>query len=100
MDEVKAANKTNKKNKIPAKVPIPIEANTLGKVINIKEGPLPRLAASPPLKANTAGMIIKPAKMAINVSKISTCDVLFSISTSFFIYDPNVIKMPIAMDKE
>ena len=39
IDEVSAANKTNKKNKIPAPCPKPIDAKTFGKVINIKEGP-------------------------------------------------------------
>ena len=42
------------------------------------------VSGSPPENANTAGMIIKPAIIAIAVSKISTLVVELSIDTSFF----------------
>ena len=79
---VKAASKTSKKKVIPAKVPTPILAKVLGNVINISEGPACNVLGSPPEKANTAGIIIIPAKRAIPVSNISICVVDFSISTS------------------
>ena len=59
-------------------------ANTLGMVMNINAGPACKVPGSPPEKANTAGMIIRPAMMAMIVSKISTCSVDSSIETSFF----------------
>ena len=43
-----------------------------GMVMNISEGPALSFPGSPPEKANTAGMIIRLARMAIAVSKIST----------------------------
>lgn len=63
---------TNRKNKIPTAVPNPIFANTFGMVINISAGPAFKVSAFPPEKANTAGIIIRPAMIAIAVSKIST----------------------------
>ena len=60
----------------------PMEEKTFGRVTNIRAGPLLRAAASPPEKANTAGMIISPARIAISVSKISTWAVVLSMFTS------------------
>ena len=85
MELVSAAQSTSRKNMIPTKVPIPILANTFGMVINISDGPAWRVSGSPPENAKTAGMIIRPAIMAIAVSKISTFVVEPSIETSFFI---------------
>ena len=79
---VAAARSTNTKNRIPAILPTPILANTFGSVMNIKDGPACRSSGLPPENANTAGMIISPASIAIAVSKISTCVVDFSRSTS------------------
>ena len=58
-------------------------AKTFGSVINIKDGPACKLSAASVEKAKTAGITIKPAKIAIAVSNNSTCLVDFSISTSF-----------------
>ena len=85
MELVIAANNTNRKNKIPTAVPNPIFANTFGMVINISAGPAFKVSAFPPEKANTAGIIIRPAMIAIAVSKISTFWVDSSIEVSFFI---------------
>ena len=82
---VSAANRTSAKKTMPMMEPNPILANILGMVMNIREGPAPSAWGSPPEKAKTAGMIIRPASMAIPVSKISTCIVDSSILTSFFI---------------
>ena len=75
-------------------------ANTLGIVINMSEGPALSVSGSPPEKANTAGIIMRPAMIAIAVSNIPTFIVEFSIETSFFMYEPNVISIPIAIDSE
>ena len=83
MELVIAANNTSKKNRIPIPVPRPILANTFGMVINISAGPAFSVSGSPPEKANTAGMIIRPAIMAIAVSKISTFWVESSMDISF-----------------
>ena len=80
-----AANNTNKKKIMPMPVPNPILANTLGIVMNIKDGPAFNVSISPPEKENTAGIIINPAMIAMAVSKISTFSVEPSIETSFFI---------------
>ena len=56
-------------------------SNTRGRVTNISAGPLFSAAVSPPEKANTAGMTIRPASTAMAVSKISTCAVVCSMST-------------------
>ena len=82
---VTAANSTNKKNTIPIAVPKPILAKTFGMVINIREGPACSVSGSPPENAKTAGIIIRPAMIAIAVSKISTFSVDFSMEVSFFI---------------
>ena len=72
---VRAANKTNRKNKIPMILPKPMLAKMFGIVINISDGPALRVSALPPENANTAGMIIRLAMIAMAVSKISTCSV-------------------------
>ena len=46
-------------------------ANTLGRVMNISEGPAFSFSGSPLKKENTAGIIIRPARKAIAVSKTS-----------------------------
>ena len=53
-----------------------------------------------PENAKTAGIIIRPAIIAIPVSNISTFLVEDSIGTSFFIYEPKVTRIPIAIDRE
>ena len=84
MELVSAAQSTNTKNRITIGVPSHILAKTIGIVMNISAGPACRVFGSPPENANTAGMIIKPAIIAIAVSKISTLVVELSIDTSFF----------------
>ena len=84
MELVTAANSTSRKNKTPTMVPRPMLSNTLGMVINIREGPAFRVPGSPPEKANTAGMIIRPAITAMAVSKNSTFWVDSSMEMSFF----------------
>ena len=69
---------------MPMAVPKPMESKTLGIVMNISDGPAFSASGSPPEKANTAGMIIRPAMMAMAVSKISTFRVELSMETSFF----------------
>lgn len=80
---VKAANRNIRKKAMPTTDPIPILENILGSVIKVREGPAFNTFISPPENANTAGIIISPAKRAIAVSKNSTCVVDFSMSTSF-----------------
>lgn len=80
---VTAANSTSRKNKIPTTVPNPIFSNTFGIVININAGPACRVSGSPPENANTAGMIISPAIIAIAVSNTSTFLVESSSDVSF-----------------
>ena len=82
---VTAAQSTSRKNIIPTSLPSPMLSNTFGIVINISDGPACKLVASPPENANTAGIIISPAIIAIAVSKISTFLVESSIATSLFI---------------
>ena len=82
---VRAANNTSRKNKIPTPVPSPIFANTFGIVINMSEGPACSVSGSPPENANTAGIIISPAMIAIAVSNTSTFRVAPSMDVSFFI---------------
>ena len=79
---MRAASSTSTKNRIPAAVPIPILANTFGKVINMRDGPACKFSGFPPEKEKTAGMIINPASIAIPVSKISICVVERSRSIS------------------
>ena len=97
---VSAANSTRTKNRIPTALPKPISANIFGIVLNISDGPEFSALGSPPEKAKTAGIIMSPASIAIPVSNSSTCLVESSMLTSFFIYEPNVISMPIAIDRE
>ena len=82
---VTAANSTSTKNRIPTAVPNPMLANTFGIVINIRDGPACSVSGSPPENAKTAGMIIRPAIIAIAVSKISTFLVESSMEVSFLI---------------
>ena len=82
---VRAAKRTRRKNSVPPSLARPVDSRTLGIVMNIREGPALRAAGSPPEKANTAGMIIRPASMAMPVSKISTLTVALSMDTSSFI---------------
>ena len=72
------------KNRMPTAVPRSILANTFGIVINMSAGPACRVSGSPPEKAKTAGMIMRPAMIAIAVSKISTFCVESSMEVSFF----------------
>ena len=70
---------------MPTKVPSPILSKTFGMVMNIRDGPAWSVLESSPEKANTAGMIIRPAMMATAVSNISTFSVDSSMEMSFFI---------------
>ena len=97
---VSAASRTSTKNRMPRAEPSGMLENTFGIVTNISEGPAFNAFGSPPENANTAGMIMSPARIATAVSKISTCSVAFSMDTSRFMYEPNVIRMPIAMERE
>ena len=81
---VSAAKSTRTKNRMPMAVPRPMESKTLGMVMNISDGPAFSAAGSPPEKAKTAGMIIRPAMMAMAVSKTSTLRVEPSMEMSFF----------------
>ena len=73
MELVSAANRTRKKNAPPISCPPGIDRKTFGSVMNIRPGPAPIADSSPPEKTKTAGMIIRPARNAINVSKNSIC---------------------------
>ena len=71
---------------MPIAVPSPMEPKIFGIVMNISDGPACRLSAAlSPEKANTAGIIMSPARMAMPVSNSSTSDVDFSMLTSFSI---------------
>ena len=61
MEDVSAANNTRIKNAVPMKEPNGMLANTFGNAMNIKDGPAPKVAGSPPEKANTAGQSYKDA---------------------------------------
>ena len=64
--------------------PTPCWQIPLGMVMNISAGPACKVSGSPPENANTAGMIIRPAIMAMAVSKISTfCGGIFNRYVSF-----------------
>ena len=78
MDEDMAAKNTKTKKSSPKKLPNIIESNTCFKVINMRPGP----ADGSKSKANTAGMMATPAKIATSVSSIGTIMALFSISCS------------------
>ena len=71
IEEVNAANNTSRKKTNPIRFPAFMLSNTFGSVTNIKLGPAFKLEVSPFENANTAGIIINPAKNAIPVSKIS-----------------------------
>ena len=73
---VSAAKKNIRKNAMPTAVPAPMLANILGSVMNVSDGPAFSVAMSPPEKANTAGIIIRPDSSAMPVSNTSTCLVL------------------------
>ena len=75
---VTAAKSTSVKKRMPTTVPRPMLSKTFGMVMNM------RVSGSPPEKEKTAGMIIRPAMMAMAVSKISTFSVDSSMETSFF----------------
>ena len=100
MEEVSAASRTSMKNTLPITVAIPMLSNTFGNVTNIRLGPLPKALWSPPEKANTAGTIIRPANIAIAVSKSSILPTFFSRSLSLGKYEPYAIIIPIASDSE
>ena len=61
IEEVNAANNTRIKNAVPITEPNCIFANTFGSAMNIRDGPAPRVAGSPPENANTDGITIKAA---------------------------------------
>ncbi len=63
----------------------------------MSDGPLDIPAS---LKAYTAGTIIRPASIATDVSMRLILRADLGMSTSFFMYDPYVIMMPIARDIE
>ena len=89
MEEVIAAKKTSRKNSVPTTPPIdPMALKTWGRVMNIRPGPALIPSAEPPLNATTEGMMIRPARRAIPVSNISIWRTLFSMLSSFFIYEP------------
>lgn len=83
--DVKAAKNTRTKKTVPTTEPIFMLLKTLGNVTNINPGPWESAAWSPPEKANTAGIIINPARKAIAVSKISICLTELSRLSFFFI---------------
>ena len=88
MADVSAANSTSRKNSAPTiwpNWPPPMLSNTLGRVWNISPGPDCMADWSPPEKTNTAGTIIRPARRATPVSKISIWETDFSILVSFYI---------------
>ena len=91
-----AANNTMAKNKAPITFPTaPICAKTLGRETNIRLGPDASIP-SRPIKENTAGIIITPAKIATPVSKISIWLMDFTRFASSFTYEPYATIIPIA----
>ena len=98
--EVSAAKNTSTKKANPIRVPIAMLSNTFGRAMNIKDGPAPNVAGSPPEKANTAGITIRADKNAIPVSKSSICVILFSRLSSLLRYDPYVTSIPMAIERE
>ena len=83
--DVKAAKNTSRKKIVPIAPPNFMLANTFGSVMNISPGPAPSAERSPPENANTAGMIIRPARKAMPVSNISIWRTELSRLLSFFI---------------
>ena len=63
--DVKAAKNTSRKKIVPIAPPNFMLANTFGSVMNISPGPALSAERSPPENANTAGMIIRPARKAM-----------------------------------
>ena len=71
--DVRAARVTIRKKTAPTTPPIgPMAAKTLGRETNIRLGPA-ALRPSVPMKTNTAGMIMTPARNATAVSMPMTC---------------------------
>ena len=81
MAEVTAAKSTSTKNAVPTNCPPGKDAKTWGMVIKTRPGPAASAASGPP-NATTAGMIMRPARNATPVSKISTWVTLESRSSS------------------
>ena len=77
--DVDAAIKTKKKNKPPRNIPNGISLNNDAMVTNNRPGP--ELGSIP--KANRAGNITSPARIAIAVSKNTTIPTLPGISLLF-----------------
>ena len=88
IEDVSAAKSTRTKKTVPIMLPPAMLSKTLGRVTNIRPGPLPKALSSPPENEKTAGITIRPAKNAIPVSKSSICLTAPSMATSFFIYEP------------
>ena len=97
---VRAAKVTVRKKISPKTGPPtePNESNTFGRATNISPGPA--LIPSVPINTYTAGMIIIPAKIAIEVSKISILSTALPKFTLRFMYEPYVTIMPIAIESE
>ena len=83
--DVSAAKNTSRKKIVPITPPNFMLANTLGRVMNIRPGPAFNAERSPPENANTAGMIIRPARNAIPVSNNSIWRTELSRLSLFFI---------------
>ena len=97
IDEVSAARMTIRKKMAPINAPPNIFIKTFGSTPNIRLGPFDICAGS---YATQAGTIIRPERKATPVSKSSMLKADFSIFISFFIYEPKVIRIPIAIDIE
>ena len=97
---VRAANVTVRKKISPMARPpnVPNESNTFGRATNISPGPA--LMPSVPINTYTAGIIIIPARIAMEVSKISILSTALPKFTLRFMYDPYVTIMPIAIESE
>ena len=90
-----AANATIMKNISPTISPaIPISLNTFGSDINISPGPADM--PSRPINTYTAGIIIRPARNATSVSKISIWLIEPMSFDSFLTYEPYATMIPIA----
>ena len=83
--DVRAAKNTSMKKMVPMTPPNFILANTFGRVMNISPGPAFRAERSPPENANTAGIIIRPARNAMPVSNSSIWRTELSRLSVFFI---------------
>ena len=103
--EVAAAKSTSTKKVSPSHGPVaPSVANTFGRVMNMSPGPafIASFTGVPVFTANmyTTGMIIRPATTAMKVSNISMRRTHRSMESVFFMYEPYVIMMPIARERE